>query len=123
MRGESFGALRSCVIGSVRILFDECVPWPLSREIKFCKLCSNPHKQGWCGVTNGDLLAKAEKEFDVFVTSDQSLRYQQNLTGRRLAIWELWSNDWRIIQPHVENILTVIENMKSGDFIIFSPKD
>ena len=41
---------------------------------------------GWSTLENGDLLREAEGQFDVFVTTDQNLRYQQNLTGRRLAI-------------------------------------
>jgi hypothetical protein len=41
---------------------------------------------GWTGIKNGDLVRLAEEQFDVFVTSDQNLRYQQNLEGRRIAI-------------------------------------
>jgi hypothetical protein len=41
---------------------------------------------GWAKLSNGDLLAAAEKSFDAFITTEQNLRYQQNLAGRRLAI-------------------------------------
>ena len=47
---------------------------------------------GWTGIKNGDLVRLAEEQFDVFVTSDQNLRYQQNLEGRRIAIAELSTN-------------------------------
>jgi len=106
----------------VKILLDECVPWPLSRHIKNHQ-CSSPKKEGWGGITNGDLLARAENKFDAFITSDQSLRYQQNLAGRKLAILELWTNDWQIIQAQVKHIVPVVENLKLGDFIIFRPSD
>jgi len=79
----------------VRILLDECVPWPLSKLLPDHQ-CLNPQKCGWGGVKNGDLLLLAEAEFDLFITSDQNLRYQQNLKGRKIAIIELSTNDWHI---------------------------
>jgi hypothetical protein len=54
--------------------------------------------QGWGGIRNGDLLQRAEGEFDLFITSDQNIRYQQNLTGRAIAILELSTNDLRRIE-------------------------
>ena len=81
----------------MKILLDECVPWPLSRHLRFHR-CTNPHRLGWGGgLKNGDLLAEAETKFEAFITSGQSLRYRQNRKGRRLAILELWTNDWRLI--------------------------
>ncbi len=53
----------------------------------------NRSKPGWGGIKNGELLQRAEGEFDLFITSDQNIRYQQNLTGRRIAILELSTND------------------------------
>ena len=53
---------------------------------------------GWAGIKNGDLIRQAEEQFDVFVTSDQDLRYQQNLRARRIAIVELSTNDLRRIE-------------------------
>jgi hypothetical protein len=52
---------------------------------------------GWDAITNGELIRLAEADFDVFVTSDQNIRYQQNLSGRRIAIFELSTNDLRRI--------------------------
>jgi hypothetical protein len=46
----------------VKILLDECVPWPLSRHLKSHQ-CTNPHRLGWAGLKNGDLLAEAETNF------------------------------------------------------------
>ena len=54
--------------------------------------------QGWSGIRNGELLQRAEGEFDLFITSDQNIRYQQNLAGRVIAILELSTNDLRRIQ-------------------------
>lgn len=51
--------------------------------------CSTVQERGWGGIKNGDLLQHAEGEFDLFITSDQNIRYQQNLAGRHIAILEL----------------------------------
>jgi predicted nuclease of predicted toxin-antitoxin system len=81
----------------MRILLDECVPWPMHKLLSGHS-CSTVQANGWGGIKNGDLLQRAEGEFDVFITSDQNIRYQQNLAGRRIAILELSTNDIRRIQ-------------------------
>jgi len=55
--------------------------------------CTNVQKQGWKGTKNGGLLALAANEFDLFITSDQNIRYQQNLLGSTIAVLELSTND------------------------------
>jgi len=60
--------------------------------------CSSVQAQGWSGIKNGELLQRAEGEFDLFITSDQNIPYQQNLMGRRIAILELSTNDIGRIQ-------------------------
>jgi predicted nuclease of predicted toxin-antitoxin system len=81
----------------MKILLDECVPWPMHRLLS-SHACTSVQAQGWSGIRNGDLLQRAEAEFDLFITSDQNIRYQQNLAGRRIAILELSTNDLRRIQ-------------------------
>ena len=81
----------------MRILLDECVPWPMHKLLSG-HACSTVQSQGWGGIKNGELLQRAEGEFDLFITSDQNIRYQQNLTGRRIAILELSTNDIGRIQ-------------------------
>ena len=72
----------------MRILLDECVPWPM-HKLLLADDCVTVQKRGWGGIKNGDLLRLAEGEFDLFITSDQNIRYQQNLAGRRIPILEL----------------------------------
>ncbi|HEX3856903.1 MAG TPA: hypothetical protein VHY30_06380 [Verrucomicrobiae bacterium] len=62
---------------------------------------------GWAKLNNGDLLAAAEKSFDAFITTDQNLLYQQNLTGRRLAILVLPTTSWREIKSIRKRLLTL----------------
>ena len=81
----------------MRILLDECVPSPM-RHLLSNHSCTTVQARGWSGIKNGDLLQRAEGEFDLFITSDQNIRYQQNLAGRGIAILELSTNDIGRIQ-------------------------
>ncbi len=59
----------------MKILLDECVPWPMHRLLASHE-CRTAQQQGWGGIKNGRLLQLAEGEFDLFITSDLNLRYQ-----------------------------------------------
>ncbi len=68
-------------------------------------------------LSNGDLLDAAESQFDALVTTDQNLGYQQNLTGRRLAILVLPFASWPKLQIHLAAIVSAVDGLKPGDFI------
>ena len=72
---------------------------------------------GWGRLRNGDLLTAAEGEFDVLVTADQNLKYQQNLRGRRLAIVALPTPRWAVIKTLASAIASAVEASKPGDYI------
>ena len=76
----------------MKILLDECVPWPMHKLLVGHE-CTTAQKCGWGGIKNGELLKLAERKFDLFITSDQNIQYQQNLVGFRIAILELSTND------------------------------
>ena len=99
----------------MKILLDECVPWPMHRLLTGHS-CTSVQGQGWSGIRNGDLLQRAEAEFDLFITSDQNLRYQQNLAGRLISILELSTNDLRRIQAAGALIAEAIKNIKPSEF-------
>jgi hypothetical protein len=99
----------------MRILLDECVPWPVHRLLADHSCASVPG-EGWNGMRNGDLLQRAELEFDLFITSDQNLRYQQNLAARVIAILELSTNDLRRIQAASALIDEAIEKIQPAEF-------
>lgn len=99
----------------MKILLDECVPWPLYRLLSD-HTCTSVQAQGWSGIRNGDLLQRAEGEFDLFITSDQNIRYQQNLTGRTIAILELSTNDLRRIESARSLIEDAIAQMLATEF-------
>jgi hypothetical protein len=78
--------------------------------------CSTAQQHGWGGIKNGDLLRLAEKDFNLFITSDQNIRYQQNLAGRQIAVLELSTNDLRRIQSAAELIQSVISKIQPREF-------
>jgi predicted nuclease of predicted toxin-antitoxin system len=95
----------------MKILLDECTPHVLKRLLTGFEI-STVQDLGWSGITNGALLKLAENQFDVLITSDQNLKHQQNLTGRKLAILQLPTNQIPTIielAPAVEIALTTIE--------------
>ena len=103
----------------MKILFDHGTPAPLRRSLAGHEI-STAYEMGWAKLSNGELLAAAEKSFDVFITTDQNLRYQQNLVGRRLAILVLPTTSWPKIQKHTSNIVDSLNALKPGDFVELS---
>lgn len=99
----------------MKILLDECVPWPIYRILTGHD-CIPVQKCGWTGTKNGVLLRLAEPDFDVFITSDQSLRYQQNLTGFRIAILQLSTNNLNRILSASAVIQAAVASLKPGEF-------
>ena len=81
------------------------------------RLCiSTAQEMGWGRVKNGELLKRAEGEFDAFVTADQQLKYQQNLTGRTLAILVLSTNRWPKVAAKTPEIIAAIQALRPGDY-------
>lgn len=99
----------------MNILLDECVPWPM-HQLLIGHSYTSVQAEGWSGIRNGDLLQRAEGRFDLFVTSDQNIRYQQNLAGRNIAILELSTNDLRRIEAASELLLETIQTIQPRDF-------
>jgi predicted nuclease of predicted toxin-antitoxin system len=99
----------------MKILLDECVPWPLHKILSGHE-CLTAQQRGWGGIKNGDLLRLAETEFELFITSDQNIRYQQNLAGRRIPILELTTNRIRRLRAAEALIQMAIKELKPGEF-------
>ena len=78
--------------------------------------CSTVKGEGWGGIKNGELLRRAEGEFDLFITSDQNIRYQQNLLGRRIATPELSTNDISRIEAAKRLIQDAMEKIQPKEF-------
>ncbi len=98
----------------MRILLDECVPWPMRRLLSQHSVTSL-QAQGWSGIRNSELLRRADADFDLFITSDQNIRYQQNLAGQRIAILELSTNDLRRIRAAAKSIVAIVDKIQPGE--------
>ncbi len=73
--------------------------------------------KGWAGLKNGELLGAAEDDgFEAFVTGDQTLSYEQNLTRRSIATVVLSCIDWHILKDNLPPILIALDNASSGSF-------
>jgi len=101
----------------LKILFDQGVPVPLRGHLRIHDV-ETAHEHDWSLLTNGELIAAAEAEgFEVFVTTDQNLKYQQNLKALRIAILVLRSMSWPRIRKNIPGVAAAIEGLKSGDYV------
>jgi hypothetical protein len=93
----------------MRVLFDHSTPAPL-RHFLTKHTISEAFNEGWDRLSNGDLLTMAERAgFDVLLTADKNIRYQQNLTGRKIAIVELSTPQWPVVRLHTEKVAEALD--------------
>ena len=98
----------------MKVLFDHGTPRPLRRHLRGHDADTAADK-GWETLTNGELIDRAEQEgYEVLITNDQKLRYQQNLAGRRLAVIVLRKNNWPRVRLKTEEILAALEEIQPG---------
>ena len=93
------------------ILLDESAPRVIQKQLSGFSIAT-VQEVGWAGITNGELLRRAEERFDVLITADRQLRHQQQLIGRKLAIVMLPSNQVRMVTellPVLERTLKTIQ--------------
>ena len=100
----------------MRILLDECVDWRLLREIPGHDV-KTAGQLGWAAIRNGELLAMAEAQFDVFVTVDRNLSFQQHVPALRIAVIVLRARTNRLadLKPLVPHLLQALETAKAGE--------
>ena len=102
----------------MRLLLDECVPKRLGRLLA-PHVARTVQQAGWGGIKNGALLARATTEFDAFITVDQGVRYQQNLSGLqiRVIIMAARSNDIEDLRPLVPQVLSALDEARPGEVV------
>lgn len=101
----------------MRILFDQGTPVPLRSHLSSHQV-AKAFELHWSTLTNGDLLLQAEAAgFDLLVTTDQNLRYQQNLAARRIAVVVISSTSWPRIQKGIANVVDAITSVRPGVYI------
>jgi len=99
------------------VLFDNGTTRTLARYLIGRHMVTEARARAWDTLENGDLLDAAEAAgFEVLVTTDKNLSYQQNLSGRKIAIVVLGKGRWRLIRPRVPQVLAAIDQASPGSF-------
>jgi hypothetical protein len=99
----------------MRILFDQGTPVPLKQHFSGHQV-ETAYELGWSRLSNGELLAAAEGRFDVLVTTDRNLRYQQSLSGRKIAVLVLPATSWPKLRDRLQEIESAVALLKPGDY-------
>lgn len=101
----------------MRVLFDHGTPAPLQSFLRAEHTVRDAKEQGWDRLKNGDLLTVAEEAgFDVLLTSDKNMRYQQNLAGRTIAVVVLGNPQWPVLRHHVALVLAAVNAATPGSY-------
>ena len=102
----------------MRVLLDESVPKKLRRDLPGHDTRTVP-EMGWSGTKNGPLLRRAAQEFDVFITVDQGIEYQQNLAGVDLAVVVMVapSHDIDDLRPLMSRVRDAVEHAAPGQLV------
>src|SRR5271167_718328 len=101
----------------MRILFDHNTPVPLMFWLTGHDV-ETAYERGWARLSNGDLLRLAEQSgFDLMITTDQGIQYEQNLAGRRLALAVLSTNDWTRIRRAKSIVLNALAEISLGSCV------
>lgn len=101
----------------MKILFDQGTSAPLRQFLQDHEV-STAVECGWSDLSNGDLIEAAERnDFEVLVTTDRNLRYQQNLTERIIAIAVVLQSAWPVLKTRADEVSEVISNLDPGDYL------
>ena len=100
----------------MNILLDECTPHAVKKRLPHLVI-RTVQEMGWSGVKNGALLKLAEQRFDVFITTDKNLRYQQNLTRVQLAFLLLPTNSVPVVIALLPQIEAALSTIQPGNFV------
>ncbi|MEZ5501066.1 MAG: hypothetical protein R3E77_16740 [Steroidobacteraceae bacterium] len=101
----------------MRLLFDQGTPVPLRAHLTKHEV-STVFELGWSSLANGELLGRAESAgYAGFVTTDQNLKYQQNLPNRRIAVAVLLTTSWPRIERHAAVVVAELDKLTSGAFV------
>lgn len=100
----------------MRIVFDQATPVPIRPYLRGHTV-RTAAQEGWDKLTNGEFLTAAEEAgFDVLLTTDKNMRYQQNLAGRKIAIVVLGRQQWPQLRPHVQLVIEAVNAATPGSY-------
>ncbi|MGD0347306.1 MAG: hypothetical protein ABSA85_11145 [Terracidiphilus sp.] len=100
----------------MRILFDHGTPSGIAAALSVHEV-TEARDRGWDVISNGDLLKAAEDDgFDLLLTTDKRIRYQQNLSARRIAIAVLGNSTWRVVRLHLDKVAAAVNASTPGSY-------
>jgi hypothetical protein len=100
----------------MRILFDNGTPAPLRYALKG-HVVVEAIERGWDRLVNGELIAVAEAAgFELLLTTDKNIRYQQNLTDRKIAFVVLGNQQWPILRRYIERVVAAVNAATPGSY-------
>jgi hypothetical protein len=100
----------------MRILFDHGTPSGIARSLAGHEV-TEAIERGWDRISNGELLTMAEAVgFELLLTTDKNIRYQQNLKGRKIAIVVLGNSAWRMVRKHLDRIAIAVNTATPGSY-------
>ena len=100
----------------LRVLFDKNVPYPLRRHLIDYQV-RTAEDEGWGQISNGDLIGRAEEAgYQIMLTCDQNIQYQQNRAHRNISLVVLGSNIWPGVRPKVAEIAAALKRVSAGSF-------
>lgn len=101
----------------MRVLFDQATPLPIRSFLQNHTVRTAAQEQ-WSRLRNGELLTAAERAgFDVLLTTDKNMKYQQNLTRRKIAIVVLTKQQWPELQPHAHLVAEAVNAATPGSYV------
>ncbi len=103
-----------------RILLDQNAPLGLRRHLTRYEIVP-ARSMGWAELENGTLISAAQQAgFAIMITCDRNIRYQQNLSGRRIALIELTTGAWPVLRNHLDLVVEAIEAATPGSYTTVS---
>jgi hypothetical protein len=100
----------------MRVLFDHGTPSGIAGALSLHEV-TEARERGWDTISNGDLLRVAEGEgFDLLLTTDKRIRYQQDLTSRKIAVVVLGNSTWRIVRVYLDRIALAVNEATPGSY-------
>ena len=105
----------------MKILLDECLDRRFAKDLAGFEVKTVP-QMGWAGVKNGNLMSLAAQDFDVFITVDRNLSFQQNLLQFNIAVVVIRckSNRWLDLQPFAGKVVEILPELEKGKAIFIS---
>jgi hypothetical protein len=102
----------------MRVLFDNGTPKPISRSLAGHEI-TYARRIGWHQLENGELIRQAENAgYEVLLSTDKNIRYQQNLSGRRIALVILGNSQWPLVRLHLDRIAAAVNAAVPGSYTV-----